>query len=135
MQFFIKHRGILHSFTFLFVIGLILYFLVPSILYPFLYGYGLHLVLDMSTVAGISPLYPIKKKIKGFIRTGGKFESFIYFLILFVNFYLILRLIYTPLSSHIEGYVTGTVSNVSNNSNIAGYVSDIISQGILILLS
>ena len=133
MQFFIKHRGILHSFTFLFAIGVILYFFVPSVLYPFIYGYGLHLVLDMMTVAGIAPLYPVKKKIKGFIRTGGKFESFVYFLILFANFYLILRLIYTPLSDRIEEYVTATVSNVSGNANVTGYVSDIVSRGILAL--
>ncbi len=75
LQFFIKHRGILHSFTFLFVLTLFFVLFFPVIALGFFLGYGLHLLADSFTVEGIRSFYPYKKKSLGRIRTGGKSET------------------------------------------------------------
>jgi len=46
LQFFLVHRGILHSFVFLIVVGLVLSLFSKVVAYGFLFGYGLHLFLD-----------------------------------------------------------------------------------------
>jgi len=74
LQFFTRHRGITHSFTFLFLITFFLVLFFPVIALPFFLGYGLHLFADSFTVDGITPFHPFRKKSKGRIRTGGKSE-------------------------------------------------------------
>jgi len=74
LQWFTKHRGITHSFTFLLAITLILVLFFPVISLGFFLGYGLHLLSDAFTIDGIRPLYPLKRKTKGSLRTGGKIE-------------------------------------------------------------
>jgi len=79
LQFFTKHRGIIHSFTFLIFITLIFVFVLPSIALGFFVGYGLHLFADSFTVYGITPFFPFsKKKSAGFIVSGKKFEKFVF---------------------------------------------------------
>ena len=46
LQFFLAHRGILHSFIFLILIGLVLFLFSKSVAYGFLLGYGLHILTD-----------------------------------------------------------------------------------------
>ena len=75
LQFFIKHRGIIHSFTFLFIITLFFVLFFPIIALGFFLGYGLHLLADSFTIEGIKPFYPYNKKSSGRIRTGGKSET------------------------------------------------------------
>ncbi len=82
LQIFTKHRGIIHSFTFLLSITLVLILLFPVLGFGFFLGYGLHLVFDSFTIEGIKPFYPFKKRSYGIIRTGGKIE--IILLIVFV---------------------------------------------------
>jgi len=74
LQWFTRHRGMIHSFTFLF--SLILLFLVfwPQAALGFFLGYGLHLFSDSFTKDGIMPFYPSQKKAKGSLRTGGRME-------------------------------------------------------------
>src|SRR6056297_1661957 len=80
-QFFMKHRGIFHSFTFL-IILIVLGFVFleefrQEILFGFLIGYGLHLIADSFTKKGVRFFYPFSKKkfrFLGGIRTGGKKE-------------------------------------------------------------
>lgn len=74
LQIFVKHRGILHSFTLLFLITLLFALFLPIAALPFFLGYGLHLFLDSFTIDGIAPFYPHKKRISGKIRSGGKVE-------------------------------------------------------------
>ena len=92
-NFFMKHRGILHSFTFVFIIGILLFFYFREIFYPFVLGYSVHLILDCFTKTGVRIFYPLKFKIKGFVRTGGIFEKiifiFLFLLCLFLVFYRI----------------------------------------------
>jgi membrane-bound metal-dependent hydrolase YbcI (DUF457 family) len=85
LQFFTKHRGIIHSFVFLIFVTLILVFFLPVVALGFFVGYGFHLFADSFTVYGITPWYPFsKKKIDGFIVSGKKFEKVLFacFLIL-----------------------------------------------------
>jgi inner membrane protein len=102
LQFFTKHRGIIHSLVFLILITLILLFILPVAALGFFLGYGLHLFADSFTVNGITPFYPIsRKKTNGFIVTGKISERlvFIVFIILdvillwtrFSNIYLLLK--------------------------------------------
>jgi inner membrane protein len=73
-QFFTKHRGFIHSFTFLILLTLLFLFFAPVIAFPFFLGYGLHLLADSFTVEGIQPIYPVRKKSAGILETGGKTE-------------------------------------------------------------
>jgi len=56
LQFFIRHRGILHSFVFLIIVSLVLFLLSREIAYGFFLGYGLHLFLDKIGIKAGSPL-------------------------------------------------------------------------------
>ena len=82
LQFFVRHRGILHSFTFLILISLIFVLFVPVVVFGFFLGYGSHLLADSFTIDGIRPFYPFKKTSSWKIRTGGKREIMI--LIVFI---------------------------------------------------
>jgi len=88
LQFFTKHRGMIHSFTFLLSITLVLVLVLPVFAFGFFLGYGLHLLADSFTITGIRFFYPSKKKITGNLKTGGRFESFIF--LIFVVLDLIL---------------------------------------------
>ena len=94
LQFFVKHRGVFHSFTFLFLITFIFLMLVPKIALGFFVGYASHLFADSLTISGITPFFPWKRKIFGKIRTGGKTEKILFFVLLIVNLLLIVRYIF-----------------------------------------
>lgn len=91
LQFFAGHRKIIHSFIFLGLVSLPLFFVSRAVFYGFVLGYGLHLLMDSFTVMGIKPFYPFEYKIKGFVRTGGMFESVLFYLFLFFNMFLVLN--------------------------------------------
>lgn len=78
LQFFIRHRGFFHSFSFLILITLFFVLFFPVVALPFFLGYGLHLFADSFTITGIRPFYPYKKKSSGKIRTGGKSETIVF---------------------------------------------------------
>ncbi|MFA4953162.1 MAG: metal-dependent hydrolase [Candidatus Pacearchaeota archaeon] len=89
-QFFVKHRGLIHSFTFLSLLTLFFVLFFPILALGFFLGYGLHLFADSFSVEGIQVLYPFKKKIFWRIRTGGKTEMSIFVVFLLANLFLIL---------------------------------------------
>ena len=95
LQFFVKHRGVIHSFTFLIIISLIFLFVFPIIVFPFFLGYGLHLLIDGFTRQGIRPFYPFRIKIRGIIKTGGMCETFIFVLFLILDLVLIFERIFS----------------------------------------
>src|SRR3989338_1668484 len=83
LQWFVKHRGFFHSLIFCILVAGIFAFYYPIFALPFFLGYGGHLLLDSFTDNGIRPFWPLKKEIKGFIKTNGNVEKGIfYFLIL-----------------------------------------------------
>ncbi|HRZ85897.1 MAG TPA: metal-dependent hydrolase [Candidatus Paceibacterota bacterium] len=84
IQFFTKHRGMLHSLNFCIFISFVLFLLVPLIAPGFLTGYSLHLIADGLTEMGILLFWPSKKLVlKGFIKTGKTFEKFLFFIFSF----------------------------------------------------
>lgn len=89
LQFFTKHRGIIHSFTFLFFITLFLVCFFPVIALPFFLGYSLHLLADSFTVEGIKPFYPLRKSSFGIIKTGSRGEVFVFVIFILADLGLV----------------------------------------------
>jgi len=78
LQWFTKHRGMIHSFTFLLSLTVLLVLFIPVIALGFFLGYGLHLFADAFTREGIRPFYPWKKRAKGPVRTGSRVETSVF---------------------------------------------------------
>ncbi len=74
LQFFTKHRGVIHSFTFLILLTLVFVLFLPVVALGFFLGYGLHLLADSFTVQGVTPFWPFRNKSCGIVHTGGKTE-------------------------------------------------------------
>lgn len=85
LQFFTKHRGLLHSFTFCLVLTLLLALYIPVVALPFFIGYALHLLLDALTVEGIRPFWPFGISTNGKIGVGGPIEEALFVCFLVVD--------------------------------------------------
>ncbi|MBX4211914.1 metal-dependent hydrolase [Candidatus Pacearchaeota archaeon] len=85
IQFFVKHRGFIHSFTFCTIVALALSLYYPIAALPFFLGYSFHLLADSFTVDGIQPFWPFKSKVAGHVRTGGRVEDSIFLLFCVVD--------------------------------------------------
>ena len=94
LQFFVKHRGFIHSFTFLFLITFTLVMFAPILALGFFVGFSSHLIADSFTVEGITPFYPWKKKTKGMVKTGGKSETSVFVIVVILNLLLISKYIF-----------------------------------------
>ena len=88
LQFFTKHRGIIHSFTFVVFVSVILAIIWPVSVLGFFVGYSTHLLIDSFTKEGIQPFWPLKIKSKGFIVSGGKIEEILFFGFIIIDFIL-----------------------------------------------
>ncbi len=84
IQFFTKHRGVIHSFTLCIILSFLLAWFWPIYALPFFLGYALHLLADSFTVEGIRPFWPLKKMSQGSLRVGGPLEH-----VLFAGFCII----------------------------------------------
>ena len=89
LQLFIKHRGMLHSFSFLLAITFLLNLFVPFAVLPFFLGYGLHLFADSFTKKGIRPFYPFKKRFSWKIKTSGRSETVVFVIFLIADLSLL----------------------------------------------
>ncbi len=91
LQYITGHRGFIHSITGMVVfgipIGIIGMIIEADTLYPFLIGYGSHLLIDSLTVHGTKVLYPLPYKIRGPVKTGSWTERIIF------TFFLILAML------------------------------------------
>ena len=85
LQFFIKHRGVIHSFTTAVVISVVLSLFWPAASLGFFIGYSVHLICDSFTKEGIRPFWPLRAKSSGFISTGGRIEESLFFSLIFIN--------------------------------------------------
>lgn len=92
IQWFVKHRGLFHSFTFAGIIALVFAFFYPVFALPFFLGYSGHLIADSLTSEGIRPFWPSKSEIKWRIRTGGKREKIVFYVLSLINIILLIRL-------------------------------------------
>lgn len=75
LQFFVRHRGFIHSLTFCLLITLILVYFLPSIALPFFLGYSLHLFGDAFSIEGIQPFWPYRKVSNWRFKTGSLTET------------------------------------------------------------
>lgn len=85
LQWFTKHRGVIHSFTFLISVTFILILFFPVLGFGFFLGYGVHLLSDSFTIQGIRPFYPSKLSSSGRVRTGGRIEAGLLVLFVFLD--------------------------------------------------
>ncbi|MEM4719509.1 MAG: metal-dependent hydrolase [Candidatus Pacearchaeota archaeon] len=87
LQFFLEHRGIFHSLFFCFAFSFLFYFLAgKSAAIGFFLGFLSHLILDCLTLQGVMLFWPLsKKRVKGFFKTNGIFEWFLFSLFLFLD--------------------------------------------------
>ena len=83
-----EHRGYFHS-VFLILLGL--FFFNAFWFIAFALGVVSHLILDSMTLQGITPLYPLKMRISGFIRTGSFMENIFFVLIVVVGLYVMVK--------------------------------------------
>ncbi|MCS7134278.1 MAG: metal-dependent hydrolase [Candidatus Pacearchaeota archaeon] len=85
INLFFGHRGFLQSFTFVIIFSLTLFLLKisPVLILGFATGYSSHLLLDSLTIKGVYLFWPLKVKVKGFLRTGSLLENLL-FLVFFV---------------------------------------------------
>ncbi|MAH03687.1 hypothetical protein CMI39_02785 [Candidatus Pacearchaeota archaeon] len=90
IQWFSKHRGIIHSISFLIFLTIILWLFFPEVSFGFFVGFSSHLIADSLTVSGVSLFYPIsRKKFSGIIRTGGMSETIIFVIFLIADLWLL----------------------------------------------
>ena len=94
LHWFVKHRGIFHSLTIGIIIAEIFVFLLGfGTGVAFFLGYGVHLLVDSFTVAGIRPLWPLNWFIRGRMKTGSRGEQNLFVLLLVVDAVLLTVLI------------------------------------------
>lgn len=85
LQFFVKHRGVVHSFTTGVLLSLALAVFYPIASLGFFIGYSVHLICDSFTKEGIQPFWPLRARSSGIIRTGGKVEESLFFSLIFID--------------------------------------------------
>ena len=93
LQWITRHRGLLHSLTFCFLMTLLFVLFLPFIALPFFLGYALHLFADSLTGEGIKPWWPVQEEMCGKIRTGGAIERGIFYILCVVCVILTVLLI------------------------------------------
>jgi len=91
LQWVVKHRGFFHSFTFAVAVALIFVFYYPILALPFFLGYAGHLIADSLTPEGIRIFWPLKNEVKWRIRTGGKTENILFYVLWLANVGLLIR--------------------------------------------
>lgn len=92
--YFTKHRGFTHSFAGFATFILILVLSDKMLLIPAIIGYGMHLVADLMTNAGIELLYPYERRFGFYLfntgsiidQTIGLIATFIFLTMLYQNF-------------------------------------------------
>ncbi len=92
MQWIVRHRSFIHSFTFCIAVTLLFVLYIPIIALPFFLGFSTHLFADALTVEGIRPFWPSKTELAGKIRTGGKREAGIFIFVVVLDIALIVNL-------------------------------------------
>ena len=93
LQFFVKHRGIFHSFTFAVLASVLLAVFWPVASLGFFIGYSVHLIADSFTKEGIQPFWPLKAKSRGFIASGRTIEQSLFFSLVVIDIILFFLII------------------------------------------
>ena len=88
LQFFVRHRGIIHSFTTAAIVSCLIALKWPVASFGFFVGYSIHLFCDSFTKDGIQPFWPLKWKSSGPLITGGRFEEMLFLAMIFINLFI-----------------------------------------------
>lgn len=88
LQWMTKHRGVIHSL----VAGLFLSLIVGVFSlwagFGFGVGYVSHLLMDCFTLAGVRLFWPLKFRLRGFVKSGGWVEDVIFVFVLCLDVWL-----------------------------------------------
>jgi len=90
LQFFVRHRGMIHSFTFCIIISFLLAFFWPVVSLAFFLGYGVHLFMDSFTIEGIAPFWPYKKKSSWKLRVGSLVETSMFLSFVLIDIFVLI---------------------------------------------
>ena len=90
INFFIGHRGLMHSIWTPIILYLLLFLIRIDIAIAVSFGYLSHLLLDCFTISGVRLLWPWKKRLKGFIKTGSWIEYLVFIAFLILDVYFLL---------------------------------------------
>lgn len=95
VQFFTRHRGFFHSFTFCIAVSVILTLFNPTVILalPFFLGYSVHLLADSFTNEGIMPFWPSKKRLSWKIPVNSIIEKSIFVSFLVVDLFMLVVLV------------------------------------------
>jgi len=78
LQFFVRHRGVIHSFTTAIVLSGLVAIWFPVASFGFFMGYSVHLIMDSFTREGIQPFWPLRVKSSGPLLSGGRIEEVLF---------------------------------------------------------
>lgn len=93
IHFIFRHRGFLHSIYIPVILSIVFFVVNQKMLgIAVLFGYLSHLFLDSLTLGGVRLLYPLKKKLRSFIRVGSLVENLLFFVFLIADVYLLIML-------------------------------------------
>jgi len=79
-----KHRSLFHSIWIPVILSSVFFSINQMISIAILAGYLSHLILDALTIKGITPLIPINKKIRGFIKVNSLLEDLIFYILVII---------------------------------------------------
>ena len=91
INFIFGHRKLIHSLFFVLILTLIIK-MFSNYYLAFLIGYVSHLFLDLLTKQGLQIFYPLKFKVRGFIKTNGLIEKLFLWFLIVVNLIYVLRI-------------------------------------------
>lgn len=93
VSFFFKHRGFLHSLFPPIILYVVFAFIYEPIGIALFVGYVSHLIGDAVTEHGIRPFHPFSKlRIRGFLHTNSFGEKLLFFFIIFLIAFFLLRI-------------------------------------------
>lgn len=90
LQFFTKHRGILHSITTAAILSFLIAVWFPVASFGFFIGYSIHVISDSFTKDGVQPFWPLKWKSNGPISSGGRIEESLFIFMVIINILMFL---------------------------------------------
>ncbi len=91
LGFFSKHRKIFHSLFFGAALAYLFFLYDKDAGLGFFLGFLSHILLDSFTEEGINFLYPFRKFVfKGIIKTGGRLEAVLFYLLAIIDVFLFL---------------------------------------------
>jgi inner membrane protein len=91
INIFVGHRGLFHSIWIPLLLYLSLFLIKIEIAIAVSFGYLSHIILDCFTVSGVKLLWPLQKRLRGFVKSGGLAEYAIFVMLLFLDLLILLR--------------------------------------------